>query len=117
MVFFPCKRCKNDSLIQREILISRAEDKIAEYLDVYNYTNLNENFLKIKSIILNKCQIISFEYLKNQNLKDFFIENYDEKLLELIEYYKQKIKQSNLNEYNQKLLDNFREEFKDLIIT
>jgi len=54
MAFFHCQKCKNESLIQSEILILRAEDKIAEYLDVCNYINLIENFQKLKFILFNR---------------------------------------------------------------
>jgi len=115
--FLPCKIFKNQSLIQKEHLILRAEDKVAEYLDVCSYTKLIENVHKLKVIFLNKYQKLSFEYLMNRNTTDLFKENYDNKLLETIQYYKQKIKESNLNEYDQKLLDNISKEFKELIIS
>jgi len=115
--FFPCKRCKNQSLIQKELLILRAEDKVDEYLDVCTYTKLIENVHKLKLILLNNYQKLLFEYLRNRNTSDLFKENYDNKLLETIEYYKEKIKESNLNEYDQKLIYNLSKEFKDLIIS
>jgi len=113
--FFLCKRFKNQSLIEKELLMFRAEDKIAEYLDVCSYAILIENVEKLKSILLNNYQILLYEYVMNRNSTDIFKENYDNRLLETIQYYKQKIKESNLDEYDQKLLDNLGKEFKELI--
>jgi len=39
------------------------------------------------------------------------------KLFETILYFRQKIKELNLDQYDKKLLDSFSKEFKDLIIT
>jgi len=102
--FFPCKRFKNQSLIEKEKLMLRAEDKIAEYLDVCSYTKLIDKFEKLKSILFNNYQKMSFEYIRNRTTTDLFKENYNNNLLETIKYYKQKIKESILNEYDQKLL-------------
>jgi len=115
--FFPCKRFKKKTLIEKEILISKAEDKIAEYLDVCSYTSLIENVHKLKIILLNNFQKLSFEHMKNRNPSDLFKENYDDKIFETIQYYKQKIKESNLNEHDKKLLELFSKEFKELILS
>jgi len=116
MQLFFCNKFKNQSLIHKELLISRAEDKIAEYLDVCSYTNLIEIIQKMKLIFLNSHQKLSIDYLKNRNPSDLFEENHDDKLLETILYYKRKIIDSNLNEQDQKLFENFIKEFKELII-
>jgi len=71
--------------------ISIAEDKIVEFLDVCNYLNLIENVNKLKFILLNNFQILSFKYLKNQDPANLFDENYNGKLLETIKYFKQEI--------------------------
>jgi len=68
-------------LIKQEKLISSAEDKITEYLDVSNYLNLMENVKKLKSILLNNYQKLSFKYMKNQDPSDLFDENYNEKII------------------------------------
>jgi len=112
----PCKRIKSTSLIQRENLIENAEDKISEFLYVCNYTRLFENFENIKSILLNPCQILSFDYLNNRNHDELFKENYENRLYESIIYFKQKIKNLNLRENDLFLLDNFKQEFKELIL-
>jgi len=114
--FFPCKSFKNKSLIEREILISRAEDKINEYLDVCSYTSLIENVHKLKLIILNNYQKLLFEHQKNRNPTELFYENYNNRILETILFYKQKIKDSDLNQYDEKLLENLSKEFVDLIL-
>lgn len=114
--FIPCKRIKNKSLIEREELISKGEDKIAEYLDVCSYTNLIENLEKLKMILLNDYQKLSFEFLKNRNPSDLFKEDFNSKILKTIKYFKQKIEESQLCKTDKYMLENFSREFKDLII-
>jgi len=114
--FLPCKMIKNRSLIEREELISKGEEKIAEYLDVCSYTKLIENFEKLKMILLNNYQKLSFEFLKNRNPSDVFKEDFNSKILETIKYYKQRIEELNLNVTDKNMLEYFGKEFKDLII-
>jgi len=95
----------------------RAEEKIAEYLDVCSYSNLYENLEKLKLILLNNYQMFSFEYLKNRNSSDILRENNNDKLLDTVQYFKQKLNESNINESDKNLLENFRKEFAELILT
>jgi len=113
--FFPCKSLKPESLIEKENLITKAELKIAEYLDICNYTNLIENFEKLKLIILNNYQNFSFEFLKNRDPDTLFNDQYTKNTIDTIQYFKHKIKRSNLNFYDKELLENFSNEFKQLI--
>jgi len=112
----PCKRIKSKSFIEKENLIAKAEDKIAEILDVCNYIRLFENFEKLKLILMDPSQILSFDYLKNRNADQLFKENYDKRLYESILYFKQKIKDLTLREYDFYLLNNLNQEFKELIL-
>jgi len=114
--FIPCNKLKSKSLIEKEILISKTEEKIAEYLDVCSYTKTIENLEKLKLLLLNNYQKLSFEYFKNRNTSDLLRENYDDKILESIKYFKRKIKESNLDNYDIKLLDNFSKEYAELIL-
>jgi len=75
-IFFPCKRIKNKSLIEREYLIIKSERLIAKYLDESNYFKLFERFEKLKLIILNNPQAFSFNFIKNRNPSEIFKENY-----------------------------------------
>jgi len=81
-----------------------------------SYTRLFENFEKLKSILLNPCQILSFDYLINRNHNEIFKENYEIRLYESILYFKQKLKDLNLRENDVYLLDNLKQEYKELIL-
>jgi len=114
--FIPCKRIKSKSFLERENLIAKAEDKIAEFLDVCSYTRLFENFENLKSILLNPCQKLSFDFIKNRKHDEIFKENYDNRIHQSILYFKKKVKDLTLRENDLYLLDNFNEEFKELIL-
>lgn len=115
--FIPCKKIKSISLIEREKIITKAEKKVADYLDVFNYTKLFENFEKLKYILLNNNQVLCFDYIKNRKPSDIFKENYNEKIFETIQYFKDKFKEHNFDIYDIKLLENCNNEFKELLTT
>jgi len=113
--FIPCKRIKSNNLIHKELLILKAEKEITKYLDICSYTNLYENFEKLKLTLLNNYHIVAFENLKNRNTTDIFKENYIDRIIGTVQYFKQKQKESNLNDLDAKLLENLNSEFKELI--
>jgi len=116
MSFIPFKYLKNKSLINKIQLITKAEEKILEYLDVCSYTNLIENFEKLKLILFNNYQNLSLEYLKNRNPSELLKENYNNELLGTVKYFKEKIKESNFNKQDENILKTLNKEFKELII-
>jgi len=115
LIFLPCKKFKKNTLIEKEILISKAEEKINEYFDICNYAAFFEKIEKLKYILLNEYQALSLDFICQRNSIDLFKENYREKIIETVKYFKENLKNSTCNDIDKKLLKEINIDFMDLI--
>jgi len=64
---------------------------------------------------LNKYQSITFEFQKNRNLSDVLKEDYNVDIRKSMLYFKKKINEGTLNEYDRYLLKHLNNDLKELI--
>ena len=113
--FLCCQSFKSGSLKKKEKFFNFTSEKVFSYLDVLNYTRLYEDFEKLKMIIFNKYQNISFNFLKPRNYFEINSENYKEDILETVKYLKNQENEASLNSYDEKFKNLLNDEFKKLL--
>ena len=105
---------KSDSLNKKQILLKFTTDKVYNYLDVLNFTRLYEDFEKLKMIIFNKSENISFNFLRRRTYSEITKENYKNDILDTVKYFKNKENNRNLDSYEEKIRNLLNDEFNEL---
>ena len=113
--FLCCQNMKSDSLKIKEKLIDFTADKVNSYLDVLNYTRFHEDFEKLKMIIFNKSQQISFNFLRPRKYSEITNENYKKDIFDSVKYLKNQENKGILDSYDEKFINLLNDEFKELI--
>ena len=103
-LLIPFNKCKNKEQFQKEEIFNIAEEKISQYLNVFNFFDLQEDFEKIKLILLDKYQNCFFDFIKKRTFKEISGEKYIETVLESIFYYKEN--KDNIGFIDGRILDN-----------
>ena len=111
-----CCRCvKTQKLLEKEIVFKEFENKIQKYLDILNYTQFIEDFEKIKHVLFNKNQITSLEFSRERNYHEILNIRDEDIVLKSINYFKEKIKNQNLDPLDRKLMGYFSKDYLNLI--
>ena len=111
-LFIPCNRCKNPEELLKEKIYKIAEDKIYQYLNVFNFFDLQEDFEKLKLILLDKNNNLLFDFIKKRTFEEISGEKYFDDLLESIVYYKEN--KGDVNIIDRKIMKNIDEVLEKL---
>ena len=101
--------------MEKEIVFKEFENKIQKYLDILNYTQFIEDFEKIKHVLFNKNQITSLEFSRERNYNEILNIRDEDIVLKSINYFKEKIKNQNLDPLDRKLMGYFSKDYLNLI--
>jgi hypothetical protein len=112
-LFIPIKKIKNQNQLSKEKIFKIAEEKLSQYLDVFHYFDLQEDFKKLKMILLDKNQDILFDFLKKRSIEEVSCEKYFENLYESIINYKEKT--IDMNNIDLRILENLNNKIKKFI--
>jgi len=112
-LFIPFKLFRSKEELIKEKIFEIAEDKLNQYLDVFNFFDLHEDLLRLKLIILNNNQNSLFDFIRKRTFEEISEEKYFENLLESIVFYKEN--SNNLNYKDERIMDNIEITLKKLI--
>jgi len=111
-LYFCCQKFKAKDFLKKENIFRNAESKICNYLDIFNFLNLNEDFEKLKMIIFNNYQYTAFGLLRKRTYKEIMTKGNQEKIFNTIKYFRNK--EGNYNDYDFELIKLFSEDFRRL---
>ena len=87
-LFIPFNKCKRSEELLKEKIFKFGEDKISQYLNVFNFFDLQEDFEKLRMIILNKFQNSFFDFIKKRTFEEMSGDKYFDDLIESIIHFK-----------------------------
>jgi hypothetical protein len=105
-LFIPIKKIKSENYLLKEKIFETASQKISQYLDIFNLFDLQEDFLKLKMILLDKNQFSLFDFIKKRSFEEISGEKYFEDLIESIIYFKENKKNINMSMTDKRILEN-----------